>query len=56
MYLLCYIIFNIKFIELKIFVWAVCRVEALARAKSLANGAGPGTFSILPEDALKNRT
>ncbi|XP_051171306.1 tropomodulin isoform X2 [Leptopilina boulardi] len=34
----------------------ICRVEALARAKSLANGAGPGTFSILPEDALKNRT
>ncbi|XP_012283115.1 tropomodulin isoform X3 [Orussus abietinus] len=33
----------------------ICRVEALERAKIIAIGAGAGTFSVLPAEALKNR-
>lgn len=37
------------------FIWLVCRVEPMERAKVAAIGAGAGTFTVLPVDDLKNR-
>lgn len=39
-----------------IFPGLVCRVEVLQRAKTVAIGAGPGGFSVLPADAFKDRS
>jgi len=38
------------------FIWLVCRVEPMERAKLVAIAGGPATFTALPADDLKNKT